>query len=58
MPISLVILVIGIQDLYTSKYKYTISIGNTLLQSVASRSLDIQKGSANEVTYQDRDGHD
>ena len=25
MPISLVILVIGIQDLYTSKYKYTIS---------------------------------
>ena len=28
MPISLVILVIGIQDLYTSKYKYTISPGN------------------------------
>ena len=26
MPISLVILVIGIQDLYTSKYKYTISL--------------------------------
>ena len=25
VPISLVILVIGIQDLYTSKYKYTIS---------------------------------
>ena len=24
VPISLVILVIGIQDLYTSKYKYTI----------------------------------
>ena len=28
MPISLVILVIGIQDLYTSKYKYTISHQN------------------------------
>ena len=26
VPISLVILVIGIQDLYTSKYKYTIII--------------------------------
>ena len=26
VPISLVILVIGIQDLYTSKYKYTIRI--------------------------------
>ena len=26
MPISLVILVIGIQDLYTSKYKYTINM--------------------------------
>ena len=26
VPISLVILVIGIQDLYTSKYKYTINI--------------------------------
>ena len=26
VPISLVILVIGIQDLYTSKYKYTIMI--------------------------------
>ena len=25
VPISLVILVIGIQDLYTSKYKYTIN---------------------------------
>ena len=28
VPISLVILVIGIQDLYTSKYKYTIKGGN------------------------------
>ena len=26
MPISLVILIIGIQDLYTSKYKYTITL--------------------------------
>ena len=27
--------------------------------SVASRSLvDLQKGSTNEITYQDRDGHD
>ena len=26
VPISLVILVIGIQDLYTSKYKYTITL--------------------------------
>ena len=29
VPISLVILVIGIQDLYTSKYKYTISTDNS-----------------------------
>ena len=28
VPISLVILVIGIQDLYTSKYKYTINCHN------------------------------
>ena len=33
MPISLVIFVIGIQDLYMSKYKYTINIINHTLPS-------------------------
>ena len=37
MPISLVILVIGIQDLYTSKYKYTISC------EISMNSMDASK---------------
>ena len=35
VPISLVILVIGIQDLYISKYKYTIMQDNSIIHNLS-----------------------
>ena len=48
----------SIVDLFGLGILSEVSTGNTLLQCGFEVTVDLQKGSTNEITYQDRDGHD